>query len=493
MNKRPFPEAGAISFHMPGHKYRLLFGGDPLLRYDVTELPGMDNLIEPEGWILELSHRLSEFYGSLAARILVGGSSSGILGAVLGAAEFVRSGAHQAEVRAIVNRNAHISVFNAVELAGIVPIFVSPLYEDTLPAGFDTDVLLREAAGAHLLILTYPFYQGGLYDIGGIISEVRRRNPDIIIIVDEAHGAHLVLEEKLRGVSLSSLSLGADIVVQSIHKTLPALGSTALLHYARTENGAALLRVSAQLRSVEWHLRALQTTSPSFLMLESVAQMMDILSADGVRLYGELLANIAGFYERTGLAPVRLCGAVQDTSKILIRAPRADAQDFFASRGIYPEMVAGEYTLFLCSIANTAADFDALADALAEMSGLAAHPAAEEKCFEAPCSLPSPEAKSRHENSPANRTFLRYGASVQTLPVCHCRAASRGGDRKAAFSGGIVQGEGVEKIDAAAAEGRVSLETIVLYPPGSPVIVRGEVFTREICELLRGEYVKVAL
>ncbi len=582
MIKRSFPDEGAVSFHMPGHKRRLIFGGSSLLRYDVTELPGMDNLIEPEGWIRELCSELSRFYGSLGTRILVGGSSAGILSAVLGAAEYVRL--RKSKVRAIINRNAHISVFNAVELAGIIPHFVSPEYEDTLPAGFEPELLLSEAGFADLLILTYPFYQGGIYDIAKIIAEARRINPDIIIIADEAHGAHFVLDEKLRGKPLSSLSLGADVVVQSIHKTLPALGGTALLHYGNTALGAALHGCGNQLRSIEWHLRALQTTSPSFLMLESIAQMLEILKKRGVELYGKLLANIDRFYERTRLTPVRYSSAQQDASKILIRTKMADSMDFFVRRNIYPEMEVGGYMLFLSSIANISEDFDILAAAVENI---------ESRADEIGCDRKGTVADGGgvpHGTSAIKKSaVLRYGCSANGAPGLHdggWRGVEKGADTGAGYiqsgvgsgtdigaekrseigeercAGDVRRGTGRdikngvesaeekagehinnaaradagelikvtcaeaeeliktvsddggelikaysisfgeligansddfgELIDAACAVGRISLETLVLYPPGSPLIVRGEVFSSDVCKALAGEKVLVS-
>lgn len=492
-DKSRFPELlnDAVSFHMPGHKGRLIFFDVPndFLKYDVTELPGMDNLLQPDGWIRDLSDRISKFYGSTASRISVGGSSAGILSAILGVSKYyeaplqntgtadcVVEGAHISnkncaakkckakKCKALINKNAHISVYNAMDISGREVLTIAPEETRGVPSHFDTSVFKELLSqNVNILVLTYPFYQGGLYDLKSLIEIARRERPEITIIVDEAHGAHLVLAERVHNKKISALSLGADIVIQSFHKTLPALGQAAVLHYGRTKRGRELAAHCERMHSIEWYLKALQTTSPSYLMLRSIYEMMEILESRGVELYRRLSKNVERFYAKCGLKPFDYGAfAVQDESKILL--PYAN-QRRFIDKGIYPEMETDAGILFLSSIANTEADFERLAAAVCEIPRSHGHPEGtvtvrgrsdHQRC-EVFCSHGHPERK-----------LFRYGAE--------------GGE----------SGEYVE-ISAKDAVGRRSAETLVLYPPGSPVISEGEVFKKEAAALLGTTKVKVYL
>ncbi len=467
---------------MPGHKGRLLFHANPLLRYDITEIPDADNLLHPEGWLRELTDRIRTYYGSYASRILVGGSTSGCLSMVLGAAEYSRkqndcitndsapapNTPSAKPIRAKVQRNAHISVFNALELAEVEATYFSPILKDGIPSHFDTDDILQGIEQTDLLILTYPFYQGGLYDLGQIIQSARQKNPDLLVLIDEAHGAHLVLEEKISGEKLSALSLGADIVVQSLHKTLPALGSSAVLHYGNTPKGQALYAERDQLRSIEWFLKALQTTSPSYLLLAGIQEMMAILETEGEALYRDMQKNITSFYENIEQEPFQYLQGRQDHGKILLKGTD---QNFFTARGIYPEMEENGYLLFMASIANTKEDFDALAKAVLAYKKIQkqqnkskqADPKTEKDKTENKVLHSALQTKYHHSNPQPTpqQAILHYGKVGRTKKAVN--------------------------IPATDALGLTSLETIVLYPPGSPIIVPGEVFTEDIVALLGNE------
>ncbi len=493
MDKNIFKEH--ISFHMPGHKGRLLFRANPLLRYDITEIPDADNLLHPEGWLRELTDRISTYYGSYASRILVGGSTSGCLSMVLGAAEYSRkqndcitnnsapapNTPSAKPIRAKVQRNAHISVFNALELAEVEATYFSPILKDGIPSHFDTDDILQGIEQADFLILTYPFYQGGLYDLEQIIQSARQKNPDLLVLIDEAHGAHLVLEEKISGEKLSALSLDADIVVQSLHKTLPALGSSAVLHYGNTPKGQALYAERHQLCSIEWFLKALQTTSPSYLLLAGIQEMMDILETEGEALYRKMQKNITSFYQDIKQEPFQYLQGRQDHGKILLKGTD---QDFFTKRGIYPEMQENGYLLFMASIANTKEDFDALAQAVIDYQKIdnknqnSTHPRhTNTRSFS---STPQTKPHSSHPQPTSQQGILHYGkvastkskmSEINTTPIPTTTDTANN----------------ALHIPAKDALGLISLETIVLYPPGSPIIVPGELFTKDIISLLGNE------
>lgn len=534
----------AVSFHMPGHKGRLIFSDVPndFLKYDLTELPGMDDLIQPEAWIKGLTKRLSSFYGSESSRILVGGSSSGILGAILGASKFhearrqyVNSENSKNKVRALINRNAHISVYNAVEIAGMDAKYISPELRSGIPSHFDIDLFKEYLKDdVDILVLTYPFYQGGLYDIGRMMEIARQIRQDITIIVDEAHGAHLVLAEYYHQKKLSSLSLGADIVIQSFHKTLPALGQAAVLHYGSTSRGRELLNRSMQMHSVEWYLKALQTTSPSYLVLKSISDMMEVLESEGAELYRRLMENIENFYAGSGLKPFDYAGsAVQDESKLLL--PFSE-QEKFIEKGIYPEMELDGYILFLASIANEKRDFERLGSAVAELSRFSEHSSSHSSCglqsdsvqWDYPMNqdssksiyfsgnvamnVASEEDASEEDASIKNESIksesikdaLMKDASMRNVSIKNTSTEKieerllRYGMRASAVASGSKNGDRrgsgeYEEISAIDAVGRRSAETLVLYPPGSPLISEGEIFEEAVAEKLGEIKVKVYL
>lgn len=546
--KGRFPniDPDAVSFHMPGHKGRLIFQEespfDPFgssgassepcsspafLKYDVTELPGFDNLISPDGWIKDLTDRISDFYGSRASRISVGGSTAAILSAILGAAEFVKKSSGlkssglkssgstaKKAVRARINRNSHISVYNALNLGEIEAEYLHPRSVRGIPSHIDLEELLNGIRESDLLILTYPFYSGAIYDMETLIRKVREQHPEIIVIVDEAHGAHFVLEERLRGKKISALSLGADLVIQSLHKTLPALGQSAVLHYGNTEAGRRLYSERNAVRSVEWYLKALQTSSPSYLILKSMSQMMDILETKGTSLYRNLSDQIDAFYRHIGHIPFDYKGfAVQDTSKILL--PFAD-RDLLLQNGIYPEMQIGQHTLFLASIANRAEDF-------ARLENVIRASRKDSEAVKTPDAFLKTETHSLGNETDsstdgASNLGASNGESARTKDdisgsaasaVSHNTSddgshnesdpdASDGGSHNTSDGrlGGVLLSYGgssgeYHEIFAKDAAGNVSAETLILYPPGSPVIVRGERFSPALCETLGLRKVKV--
>ncbi len=566
-----------ISFHMPGHKGRFLFDDSPILKYDITEVPGADNLLHPEEWLLDLTNRIRDFYGVLASRILVGGSTAGCLSMIQGAVELVRKNKvklvdkstkklndstrefgvygnqkhHNIDrkVRAKVQRNAHISTFNALELAGVEACYFNPILENGIPSHFEINEILQGIEVCDLLILTYPFYQGGIYDLETIISLAKVKNPNLMVLVDEAHGAHLVLEEKLTGCKLSALSLGADIVVQSLHKTLPALGSTAVLHYGNTALGRTLYEERGALRSIEWYLKALQTTSPSYLLMQSIKEMMDILENEGLSHYETMEKFVQKFYLQTGesvfsydsssfdlknikisedsqkkeiekdiekevdfssgmldknlthkkeileearryntLLKPKLLKTRQDIGKILLPITN---QDFFIERGIYPEMVEGNYMLFMASIANSKEDFDALTSAVlayreeeqrngqqnnGEFSGVEiSKERISEQKIEGNSEKFSEEIVDKKIEKKPVCNFDNYEQAKKNVNILHYGTQN--------FS----ENTSIVKLSASEAVGKVSAETIVLYPPGSPIIVAGEVVTKEIAGVLGSE------
>lgn len=253
-----FQQQQPISFHVPGHKHGELStlpeGMRNALAYDFTELAGLDDFHYPEEAIKEAEQLLSEVYGTSQSFFLVNGSTVGNLAmvyAVCGEGDAV-----------IVQRNSHKSIFHALELTKVRPIYVMPEWDEQSKSAVgvaleDIQEALVEYPETKAVILTYPNYYGmRAADLGEIISFCHSHN--IPVLVDEAHGAHLQIGSPY---PVSALALGADVVVHSAHKTLPAMTMGSFLH----SKGNLVDR-----KKIKKYLRMLQSSSPSYLIMASL-------------------------------------------------------------------------------------------------------------------------------------------------------------------------------------------------------------------------------
>ena len=238
-------------FHMPGHKRNPDFIPPNLLDLDITEIPGMDVLSNPTGIIKALNEKISDFYKTCESFLLVNGSSAGIVAAVCATCTD--------DSIIVVPRNAHTSVYNAMVISGAMPKYIMPkLTADGLAGGICPTVFDDMPYGATVLVVS-PTYEGFVSDIASIAEKVHARGG--ILIVDEAHGAHFAFSDSF---PQSAVGLGADIVVQSLHKTLPAPSQCALLHVCSK---------NIDIFRVKFHINAMQTSSPSYILM-SVCDFM---------------------------------------------------------------------------------------------------------------------------------------------------------------------------------------------------------------------------
>ena len=209
-----------VPFHMPGHKRKVMEFENPY-SFDITEIDGFDNLHHAEGILKEAQKYAAAVCQADETHFLVNGSSGGILSAVFSAAK------QNGEL--IMARNCHKSVYHAAELRQLKTHFLYPqLLEEGILGEISvemTEEAMAEHPEAKTLILTSPTYDGVVSDVKGIVKAAHARG--VTVIVDEAHGAHFLKES---GFPKSAVRCGADVVVQSTHKTLPALTQTALLH-----------------------------------------------------------------------------------------------------------------------------------------------------------------------------------------------------------------------------------------------------------------------
>lgn len=276
-----------IPLCMPGHK-----GGDGFLKtpqgkflyenfikFDITEVEGVDNLHHAEGIIKKSQELLSELYGSEKSYFLVNGSTSGNLAMIF-------SSFDEGD-KIIVERNCHRSIFNGIILKKLRPVYIKNKINSKYDAPFSIDMehflrVIKENSDAKGIVITYPNYYGVCTDLEKIINEAAKY--DMKVLVDSAHGAHFGIHELL---PKSAVTLGADMIVMSAHKTLPSFTQTAFLH----------VNHEVDIDKVDFYVSALLSTSPSYIFMCSMEYSRYYLENYGREDY-ERLINIAEKYRK---------------------------------------------------------------------------------------------------------------------------------------------------------------------------------------------------
>jgi arginine/lysine/ornithine decarboxylase len=418
-----------LPMHMPGHKrnaslagYLARLGAD----LDVTEAEGLDNLHDAAGILKDGMEKAAALWGSGRAFWLVNGSSCGILAGVWAASP--DGGA------AVCARNCHRSVLNALILRRARAFYVMPETDEAGIAGpLSPDAVasaLDDNPDARLVIVTSPTYEGVLSNIPEICRVAHARGA--AVLVDEAHGAHLGFGH---GFPDGAVRAGADIAVQSLHKTLPSLTQTALLHV----NGN---RIDAE--AVRAALSVFETSSPSYLLMASIDGCAELLRTRGDALFSAWREGLSGLEKRLSALKHLSLGAgawPRDPSKVVIRTDKSDIggmrlMEMLRARGIEPEMAAPGYVVLMTGMGDTDATLSALAEALLDIDG---------------------------------RIGSGRLAPLPPLPL-PTRVLSP-------WEAALRASETVKLADAA---GRVCAEAVWAYPPGIPLVVPGEALSAEI-------------
>ncbi|MGN0305766.1 MAG: aminotransferase class I/II-fold pyridoxal phosphate-dependent enzyme [Lachnospiraceae bacterium] len=269
-------------FHMPGHKRNM---ANHLLSraygMDITEIDGFDNLHEPQGLILEAMNRAKRLYGTKETFFLVNGSTAGILTAIHACVPYGG--------KIIVSRNSHKSVYNAIALLNLETVYLYParLSGWELAEGLSIEEVERaigDNPDAGAILVTSPTYEGFISPIEPIAKLAHAAG--IPLIVDEAHGAHFPFFGELPE---SAINQGADLVIQSLHKTMPAFTQTALLHFQGN---------LVQLRAVKRYLSIFQSSSPSYLLMGGIDFCLELVEKEGQTLWKGILDWSDSFYEK---------------------------------------------------------------------------------------------------------------------------------------------------------------------------------------------------
>ena len=438
-----YNEKNLLPLHMPGHQRKAEMGTALPYAYDYTEVEDLDNLHTPEGILQEAMNRTAAYYGCSDCFYLVNGSSSGLQAGIFTLLE------EGDEV--VVARNCHRSVFYALSLRKAKIHFLLPeFWEDFSCFGSvslkEVERLIKEFPKSKALIFTSPSYEGVVSDVEGIARLCHENG--LSLLVDEAHGAHF---SPKRGTSFpeSAISLGADLVVQSPHKTLCSLTQSAWI----LGNGQRYSR-----EKLSFYLSVFQTTSPSYPLMLSLEKATTLLEREREALFSRWKEVMESFREKARTLSYfsflwekeEACFAM-DFSKIFLRAlgiPKLRLGKDLAKLlredyGIESEMHSGENLLLMTGPFISEEDMDRLFIALKDI-----------------------ERRFGEEKGKPLRSKLLSSALYQISIA----------DNTLQISEGLKEGEELNLRDG---EGRICLEYLSLYPPGIPLLFPGEKLTAE--------------
>ena len=455
-----YAQSNIYPFHMPGHKRKWRTGADPYA-IDITEIDGFDNLHHAEEVLKDAQERAAELYGSKQAYYLVNGSTCGLLAAIGAACR--RRGS------ILVARNCHKAVYHGIYMQELTAHYVYPKINAYGIACAVTPEQIAKELSQHpdvdAVLLTSPTYEGVVSDIARIAELAHAHG--IPLIVDEAHGAHFGLTGN-EVFPDSAVRCGADLVVQSLHKTLPSYTQTALLHVCSD-------RVPP--KRVEQFLDIYETSSPSYILMAGMERCIRYMRESGAQELCRFRERLDWFGSRmAALRRLKLIGRADfskeqafgfDASKLLLYTGNAGItgkalydmllQDY----GLQMEMAAGNYVLAMTSLMDTEDGFERLEAALLEI--------------DAQLSQKSPDnvtASSTSEN--VSRFAQLYTPQEQVCTIAEALDSAQ------------------EAVELKNATGCIVADYIYLYPPGIPLLAPGERITekavRDICLCLESGF-----
>lgn len=440
-----------VPFSMPGHKMGRAFNNELkeiLLKGDLTEVDGLDNLHSPEGIIKEAQDKLTRLYKSKQSYFLVNGSTCGnliMMFSVLNEGD-----------RVLVERNCHRSIMNGIILRKLKPIFIKNKYNKKLKASIGIDLnhldeILNTENDIKAIILTYPNYYGIGLGIEYIIKLCREKN--IKVLIDSAHGAHYGFNKSL---PKSPQELGADMVVMSAHKTLPSLTQTSYLH----------VNNSNYISKVEFYKGIFMSTSPSYMMMMSLDYARSFLESNGDNAYNDLINIIISFNEKIkdiGYLNIVnkkfLCGSCEDDKSTMCR--RCNIQydlsrivinlkegfngnkllEYLIKNQVQCEMSDNKNIVLIPSPFNTKEDFEILYKALIKCNG----------------KYISFKEQNFYDVDIPKRRFMPYE---------------------------IIDKDSEDILLENSLE-RVVYENIIPYPPGVPMLISGEIIEKKHIEYIK--------
>ena len=426
-----FADRQTMSFHVPGHKNGEVFPGDAqrffhsILPIDMTELPGLDDLHAPREVIAQAEALTSDYFHADHSFFLIGGSTVGNLAMILASCS--------PGEKIIIQRNSHKSMMNGLELADANPVFIAPEYDEvvdryTHPSVETLEEALEANPDAKAVVLTYPDYFGNTYDIQKMIDLAHAYQ--IPVLVDEAHGVHFSLGDPFPA---SALDLGADVVVQSAHKMAPAMTMASYLHIKSS--------LIAKER-VAHYLQMLQSSSPSYPLMASLdvaRAFLATLASDRLTAIFKSATRVRKILQTFDGCAILPVTAKDDPLKITLHVKQgissSSVANIFEQAGIYPELITHNQLLFIHGLAP----FNKLAEL--------------KKAIES--GNEQLKINTNHDTIEITELFPR---KIQGLAMSY----------QAMNAGEYIATPLKEAI------GKVAAEAVIPYPPGIPLILKGE-------------------
>lgn len=413
--------------HVPGHKQGRAadsdwkrFIGDAVLSIDLTEAPGLDDLHAPDGPIKEAQGLAATAFGAVQSFFLVGGTTAGLHALILAAC-------HPGSLLA-VPRHAHRSIVGAMILSGTKPVWIPVQFHEELDVALAPDFRRADPSWqqAGAAVLVHPTYYGLSGAWAPQVAQIHAAG--MPVLVDEAHGTHFAFHPLLPP---SALSLGADGVVQSTHKTGGSLTQSSICHLGHSAH-----LDESRLREM---LRLVQSTSPSYILMASLDAARRHLAIHGRTLWESALDLAISTRKRlSSLRGIRVHPS-DDPTKLLIDVRGRGLTGFQASEHLWNQGVAVEssglgYVLAVVTPGDTPATMDYLVQALNTLPIGPGFPPP-------PPPPPWPEV------------------------VVSPRDAYLGRKRRVSLKDSV---------------GCIASEMVVPYPPGIPVVAPGERLTAEV-------------
>ncbi len=452
---KKYGESDIYPFHMPGHKRSLQSGAlADFYQMDITEIDGFDNLHQPESIIKDAQKRAAELYHSEETYFLINGSTAGILSAVSAVAGKAGS--------LIIARNCHKAVYHAAFLNRFKLYYIYPetieeygisgsvqpenlknLIDNILfSEGNDKKKPSEVIAG---IVVTSPTYEGIASDINRLVKVAHSYN--LPIIVDQAHGAHFGIHP---AYPESAVWEGADLVIHSIHKTLPAPTQTALIH----RNG--VLTDREQLKK---YLRIYQSSSPSYLLMAGIDEAIRIVSQEGYDRLESLFQRRSRVVNALkNCRYIQICPETEPGKLVIFikNCVMTGHMLYEVLRNKYHlqmEMEAGNYVIAILSMMDCEEGVERLNTALLDIDAML---------------VKSEGEKNTVENKKEKKQLpdLKFYPEV-SLDLWEAYRAP------------------YEEVEIEKAQGRTAAEFINLYPPGIPLLVPGEIWDNKMIQAVQ--------
>jgi len=459
-------------FYTPGHKQGKGISpklaetiGKAVFRADLTELTDLDNLFTPNGVIQQAQQLAAQAFGASQTWFLVNGSTCGIEAAILATCNDGD--------KIILPRNVHLSAISGLILSGAIPIFINPEYDSTLDIAHSItprslEAALKKHPDTKAVIMVYPTYYGVCGDIQEIAKITHEYN--IPLLVDEAHGAHFAFHPEL---PISALAAGADLTVQSIHKTLGAMTQASMLHVQGNR---------ININRINKALQLLQSSSPSYLLLASLDAARQQIALHGAELLTHTLQladqarnkisqipglsvfdfpQILGASSSVGISQGSKMLALTrnlnlDKTRLTVTVSQLGITGFEAEEildeqlNVTPEFASLQHLTFIISFANTATDIEQLVKAFTILA---------------------------NKYSKQSKPLVAIDKGLKSV-ISNFNTRTSLSPRQAFFAP-------TETVPIEQTINRTCAEIVCPYPPGIPLLMPGEIITTAALEYLQ--------